>query len=162
MSNQPRLSSSLAPDEYIFVYGTLRSAPRHEMNKVLERYGHRVGRGKIPGILYDVGRYPGAVKRSGTRAFVWGDVYSLRDPDRALKILDRYEGWDEKNPGSAEFRRSRVTIDLGPGKKVSAWVYLYNRPTTGLPRITSGDYLKRPREAASRSRSASKSGSRAH
>jgi hypothetical protein len=90
------------------------------MNKVLERHADRVGRGKIPGTLYDVGRYPGAVKRSGTRAFVWGDLYRLRDPDRALKILDRYEGLDEKNLGRAEFRRSRVTIDLGAGKKISA------------------------------------------
>jgi gamma-glutamylcyclotransferase (GGCT)/AIG2-like uncharacterized protein YtfP len=132
------------------------------MNKVLKRYGNRIGRGRLHGILYDVGPYPGAVRKSGTRAFVWGDVYNLRDPDRALKVLDRYEGWNEKNPASAEFRRSRVIVDLGPGKKVPAWVYLYNRPTTGLPRITSGDYLKRPREAASPSRSMSKSGSRAH
>jgi gamma-glutamylcyclotransferase (GGCT)/AIG2-like uncharacterized protein YtfP len=112
------------------------------MNKVLERYGDRIGRGKIPGILYDVGRYPGAVKSSETRAVVRGDVYLLRDADRALKVLDRYEGWDEKKPRSGEFRRSRVVVDLGAGKTVKAWIYLYNRPTTGLMRIRSGDYLE--------------------
>jgi gamma-glutamylcyclotransferase (GGCT)/AIG2-like uncharacterized protein YtfP len=132
------------------------------MSKVLEQYADRVGRGRLPGILYDVGLYPGAVRKSGTRAFVWGDVYNLRDPERALRVLDRYEGWNEKNPAAAEFRRSRVTIDLGQGRKVPAWVYLYNRPTTGLPRIRSGDYLKRPRETVSPSRSAAKSSSRAH
>jgi gamma-glutamylcyclotransferase (GGCT)/AIG2-like uncharacterized protein YtfP len=151
-----------AAPTYIFVYGTLRSAPANQMSKVLEPYADLVGRGRLPGFLYDVGRYPGAVRKSGTGAFVWGDVYNLRDPERALKALDRYEGWNEKSPAAAEFRRSRVTIDLGQGRKVPAWVYLYNRPTTGLPRIRSGDYLKRPRETVSPSRSAAKSSSRAH
>jgi gamma-glutamylcyclotransferase (GGCT)/AIG2-like uncharacterized protein YtfP len=129
------------------------------MSRILERHADRVGRGKLPGILYDVGDYPGAVRRSGTRAFISGDVYRLRDAERALKILDRYEGWNEKKPGSSEFRRSRVAVDMGSGKKVSAWIYLYNRSTTGLPRILSGDYLKRPREAAA-ARPPSKSASR--
>lgn len=111
------------------------------MNTVLERYGEPVGRGKIAGFLYDVGRYPGAVKTTGARAFVRGDVYLLRDADRALKALDRYEGWDQKKPRSGEFRRSRTIVALGGGKTVKAWIYLYNRPTSGLSRIRSGDYL---------------------
>ena len=126
---------------YIFVYGSLRVAPNHHMSKVLERHADFVSRGRIPGVLYDVGPYPGAVKKSGTRAFVRGDVYRLRDAERALQILDRYEGWDEKKPGSAEFKRSRVMVDVGAGKKIRAWIYLYNRPTAGLPKIRSGDYL---------------------
>ncbi|MEO8347873.1 MAG: gamma-glutamylcyclotransferase family protein [Acidobacteriota bacterium] len=118
------------------------------MNTVLERYGEPVGRGKIPGILYDVGRYPGAVKTTATRAFVRGEVYLLRDADRALRVLDRYEGWDEKKPRSGEFRRSRAVVDLGGGKTVKAWIYLYNRPTTGLTRIRSGNYLEGPAGAS--------------
>jgi gamma-glutamylcyclotransferase (GGCT)/AIG2-like uncharacterized protein YtfP len=157
----PRARTSLRNESatYIFVYGTLRSASDHPMSRILERHADLVGRGKLPGILYDVGDYPGAVRKPGTRAFISGDVYRLRDSERALKILDRYEGWNEKKPGASEFRRSRVAVDMGGGKKVSAWIYLYNRSTTGLPRILSGDYLKRPREAAA-ARSPSKSASR--
>jgi len=141
VSSRPRPK----PDpDYLFVYGTLRPGVRHEMNTVLERYGEPVGRGKISGILYDVGLYPGAVKTTATRAFVHGDVYLLRDADRALKVLDRYEGWDEKKPRAGEFRRSRAVVDLGGRKTVKAWIYLYNRPTTGLTRIRSGDYLAGP------------------
>jgi gamma-glutamylcyclotransferase (GGCT)/AIG2-like uncharacterized protein YtfP len=136
----PRARSKTDPD-YLFVYGTLRASAGHQMNAVLEQYGDLVGSGKVPGILYDVGRYPGAVKSSGTRAFVRGDLYALRNPDRALKVLDRYEGWDEKKPRSGEFKRSRVLVSLGGGRTVKAWIYLYNRPTTGLTRIRSGDYL---------------------
>lgn len=136
---RPRTESN----NYIFVYGTLRAARNHDMSKVLERHADFVSRGRIPGVLYDVGPYPGAVRKSGARAFVWGDVFRLRDPERALQILDRYEGWDEKKqPRSAEFKRSRVAVDVGSGKKVRAWIYLYNRPTDGLPLIRSGDYLK--------------------
>jgi gamma-glutamylcyclotransferase (GGCT)/AIG2-like uncharacterized protein YtfP len=128
---------------HIFVYGTLRAATNHDISKVLARHADLVGRGRIAGVLYDVGPYPGAVKKAGTRAFVWGDVYRPRDPERALQILDRYEGWDEKKqPRSAEFKRSRVAVDVGAGKKVRAWIYLYNRPTKGLAQIRSGDYLK--------------------
>lgn len=155
MSTPPKPDSTRVPDEYLFVYGTLRFAPRNRMNKVLERLADRIGRGKICGVLYDVGRYPGAVKRSGTRAFVWGDLYRLREPERALKVLDRYEGWDEKKPRSGEFRRSRVVVDRGAGRTAKAWIYLYNRPTSGLPRIVSGDYLesspRRARAAGKRS-----------
>jgi gamma-glutamylcyclotransferase (GGCT)/AIG2-like uncharacterized protein YtfP len=136
-----RLHSKTEPD-YIFVYGTLRPSAGHEMSRVLQRFGDLVGRGKVHGILYDLGDYPAAVKKSRTRAFIRGDVYSLRDAERALKILDRYEGLDEKKPRSAEFKRSRVAVDLGAGKKVRAWIYLYNRPTAGLPKIRSGDYLR--------------------
>jgi gamma-glutamylcyclotransferase (GGCT)/AIG2-like uncharacterized protein YtfP len=73
---------------------------------------------------------------------VWGDVYRLTDSESALKVLDRYEGLDEKEPRSGEFRRSRAVVDLGAGKTVKAWIYVFNRPTAGLPRIRSGDYLK--------------------
>ena len=135
----PRARSKPDPD-YLFVYGTLRPSAGHEMNAVLEQHGDLVGRGKIPGILYDVGRYPGAVKSTGTRAFVRGDLYALRNPERALKVLDRYEGWDEKKPRSGEFKRSRVLVSLDGGKTVKAWIYLYNRSTNGLTRIRSGDY----------------------
>lgn len=134
-------SRSVESPVYIFVYGTLRSASNHDMRKVLEQHADFVSRGRIPGVLYDVGPYPGAVKKSGTQAFVRGDVYRLRDSERTLQILDRYEGWDEKKPRSAEFKRSRVAVDLGAGKKIRAWIYLYNRPTTGLTKIRSGNYL---------------------
>ena len=138
----PRATGKPAEGTYLFVYGTLRAASDHRMSKVLERHGDFVSRGRVPGVLYDLGPYPGAVKKSGTRAYVRGDVYRLRDGDRALQVLDRYEGFDEKKPRGAEFKRSRVVVDLGAGKKVRAWIYLYNRPTTGLPKIRSGDYLR--------------------
>ena len=127
-----------ATEDYLFVYGTLRSESGHPMNEVLRGYGGRVGLGRVRGALYDLGRYPGAVETRETAAFVHGEVYLLRDPGRDLEALDRYEGLDEKRP---EFRRDRIDVELDDGRTVEAWIYLYNRPTAGLARIRSGDYL---------------------
>ena len=129
-----------AAEDYLFVYGTLRSDSGHPMNEVLQGYGGRVGPGKVRGALYDLGQYPGAVETPETAAFVHGEVYLLRDPGRDLKTLDRYEGLDGKSPESDEFRRSRTVVELDDGTTVAAWIYLYNRPTEGLARIPSGDY----------------------
>jgi gamma-glutamylcyclotransferase (GGCT)/AIG2-like uncharacterized protein YtfP len=129
-----------APEDYLFVYGTLRSDSGHPMNEVLQGYGGRVGPGRVRGALYDLGRYPGAVETRETAAFVHGEVYLLRDPGRDLEALDRYEGLDEERPESGEFRRSRTVVDLDDGRTVAAWIYLYNRPTAGLARVRSGDY----------------------
>lgn len=128
-------------DDFLFVYGTLRSNSGHPMNEVLEGFGGRVGPGKVRAVLYDLGSYPGAVATPEPGAFVRGEVYLLRDPGRDLEALDRYEGLDGTNPDSGEFRRGRIAVELDDGRTVEAWIYLYNRPTAGLARIPSGDYL---------------------
>jgi gamma-glutamylcyclotransferase (GGCT)/AIG2-like uncharacterized protein YtfP len=135
-----------ASEDYVFVYGTLRADSGHPMNRTLEALGGRVGRGRVPGILYDLGSYPGAVETAETGAFLHGEVYLLRDPGSDLETLDRYEGLDEKSRESGEFRRSRIVVDLSDGRTVEAWIYLYNRPTAGLARIRSGDYLASRKE----------------
>jgi len=38
-------------------------------------------------------------------------------------------------------RRVRPVAALPHGDRVDAWVYLFNRPTRGLRRIASGDFL---------------------
>jgi len=129
-----------ASADYLFVYGTLRSDSGHPMNRTLEALGGRVGRGRVPGILYDLGSFPGAVETAETGAFVHGEVYLLRRPGRDLEALDGYEGLDARNPESGEFRRSRISVELDTGGSLQAWIYLYNRPTAGLARIPTGDY----------------------
>ena len=130
-----------APEDFLFVYGTLRSDSGHPMNRLLEGFGGRVGLGRVGGVLYDLGSYPGAVETAEAGAFVRGEVYLLRDPGRNLEALDRYEELDGEKPQSGEFRRGRIAVELDDGTTVEAWIYLYNRPTAGLARIPSGDYV---------------------
>jgi len=119
----------------LFVYGTLRSVFQNEFARLLAEEETLLGRGRIHGTLYDMGRYPGVVLSSAPQEWVVGEVYRLHDPDRTLAILDRYEG--------AEFARVAAAILLEAGDQLPAWVYVYIRPVAGERRILSGDYLDR-------------------
>jgi gamma-glutamylcyclotransferase (GGCT)/AIG2-like uncharacterized protein YtfP len=62
-------------------------------------------------------------------------------PAQLLPLLDNYE---ECGPGFAqpqEYRRELQQVTLDNGDSLSAWVYIYNRATTGLRQIPGGDFL---------------------
>jgi gamma-glutamylcyclotransferase (GGCT)/AIG2-like uncharacterized protein YtfP len=125
---------------HLFVYGTLRSGFQNQYARLLAEEETLLGRARIRGKLYDIGRYPGLVLSSAPQELVIGEVYRLQDPDRTLATLDRYEG--------AEFTRVAATIlleagELEAGEQLPAWVYVYNRPVAEGSRILSGDYLAR-------------------
>jgi gamma-glutamylcyclotransferase (GGCT)/AIG2-like uncharacterized protein YtfP len=65
---------------------------------------------------------------------VIGEIYRFTDPQRALQILDEYEGH--------RFKRKRVTIIQEDGKSITSWIYLYARSVKRHPRISSGDYIQ--------------------
>jgi gamma-glutamylcyclotransferase (GGCT)/AIG2-like uncharacterized protein YtfP len=121
-------------DAYLFVYGTLRSQMNDPLHRVLETYAIFVGAGSFQGKLYDIGRYPGAIKSRRNTDRVIGEIYHLSEPRRALEILDEYEG--------RRFRRKRVTILQEDGKSIACWIYLYARSITHRSLIRSGDYVQ--------------------
>lgn len=125
--------------EYIFLYGTLRRKYDLKLkNKVSEDWQY-VGQGKIGAALYDLGRYPGAV-RSGKGTEVIGDVFLLTNAERALRILDKYEGIPASGVGG-EFIRKKGKVRLRSGKEVNAWIYWYNFDPTNKIKIKNKDYL---------------------
>ncbi|HEY4208163.1 MAG TPA: gamma-glutamylcyclotransferase family protein, partial [Puia sp.] len=77
--------------DYLFVYGTLRRNYDLKLKEKVMQHMEYVGQGKIGASLYDIGRYPGAI-RDGKGTEVIGDLFLLTDPGRVLKVLDRYEG----------------------------------------------------------------------
>jgi len=114
--------------ERLFVYGLLREG---------QHYGHvlegarRSGPRELEGFaLYDLGRYPGAVRGPGT---IVGDLVDVKDP-ALWAILDEIEGVEARPP---LYVRERVALDDGP-----AWIYVYDRPVGDAPRIRSGDWLR--------------------
>jgi gamma-glutamylcyclotransferase (GGCT)/AIG2-like uncharacterized protein YtfP len=123
----------------IFVYGTLRRGlSRHRFLKA-ER-ARFLSRGTVRGVLYDLGKFPGAVPSENTPALVRGEVYRLANPARALKLLDHVEGMA---PGASEFslyRRTIIEVTLQNGTKVEAWIYWLNRMHGAKRRIPSGEY----------------------
>ena len=121
-------------EEYLFVYGTLRSQMNDPLHGLLEKHAVLVGTGSFQGKLYDLGRYPGAIPSHGKTDRVLGEIYRFSESQRTLEILDEYEGH--------RFKRKRVTIVQESGKSIPCWIYLYARSVRRRPRISSGDYIR--------------------
>ena len=127
--------------QLLFVYGTLRRNARSGIHPLLAVYADFVSEGTYQGCLYEIDDYPGVVPSIDPSERVAGEVYSLRKPDIILPKLDMYEECGPGFPEPAEYVRRKQEIILSDNTKRSAWVYLYNRPTEHLARISSGDFL---------------------
>lgn len=113
------------------------------MAAVLERFGEFVGEATCRGRLYRIGRYPGVVPSDDPTDLVHGEVYRLINPFLTLSRLDRYE---ECGPGfrkPTEYVRLRQLVRVSRGETLSAWVYVFNRPTKFLKRIPNGDFIEK-------------------
>jgi len=95
------------------------------------------GPAKIRAELYRFrGRdYPGAVPTSRLRRFVYGELYRLEDPKKALRQIDALEGCDE-----GLFSRRLVNVWTN-GRKKKAWSYFFAQPLEGAKPIPTGKYL---------------------
>jgi len=129
---------------HLFVYGTLLQGEDNPVRQELDAGTGRIGAATMPGArLYAVDWHPAAVPSSEPSDLVHGEVYLLHDPERVLEALDCYEGCGPDDPEPRFFRREAWTVELAGGERVQAWVYLWNRPIDGLPRISSGDWRRR-------------------
>jgi gamma-glutamylcyclotransferase (GGCT)/AIG2-like uncharacterized protein YtfP len=134
-----------AMPDHLFVYGTLRADAGGPAHARLMRGVRPVGRATIAGVLYDAGRYPAAVPSDDASARITGELYAV-DADAAdalLAALDDYEGVDAAHPARSLFVRRVTETEREDGMRITAWVYFYNRPVDGLPRVVSGDWLRR-------------------
>jgi len=126
--------------DYLFVYGTLRKDYDLKLKQKVEVGLQYVGRAKIGAALYDLGRYPGAV-RNNKGPEVVGDVFLISEPEKVLRILDKYEGISDSSPKDAEFIRKKGRVKLRSGLELNAWIYWYNRNPKELTPIRYKDYL---------------------
>lgn len=134
-----------AHPHHLFVYGTLRSGARGPMQSRLMQGMRLAGRASIPGRIYDTGRYPVATEAADDGDRIIGELFAF-DADLAgaqLAALDEYEGIDTAHPARSLFRRLVVMAEGEGGMRVPAWVYFYNGPVDALPRVASGDWLRR-------------------
>jgi gamma-glutamylcyclotransferase (GGCT)/AIG2-like uncharacterized protein YtfP len=128
------------PPRKLATYGTLmRAAGGIEQLGVADRISF-VQACRFAGVLYDFGRFPGAVPGNGT---VHGELVRLHDP-QVWTVLDRYEGYDPEREGDSLFVRRRV--DLQEPSDQTAWVYWYNGDPTGHPRVASGNWAAHVRD----------------
>lgn len=127
---------------YLFVYGTLRTGFGNPVIKEIMQDVELIGESVIRGKLYDIGRYPGAVRITDRESgSIKGEVLKIMHPRKVLRILDQYEGFDPETPGKSEYCRDLTPVRLPKGKEVMAWVYWYNFPVEGKRRIRNNDYV---------------------
>jgi pyruvate carboxylase len=127
--------------DLLFVYGTLMKGHRDDWQ---QRVGARlVGRGRITGKLYRLGKFPGAVTSAGNGSHIQGEVYHLSDASRALRILDEYEEFEPNSPKGSLFIRKRMSVEMEDGSSAEAWVYVYNRSVKKANLIRSGNFNKK-------------------
>ena len=112
------------------------------MHQQLATHARFVAMARLQACLYQVSYYPGAVPSNNVANQVLGELYQLLQPEQLLPLLDNYEECGEGFAQPQEYRRELQQVTLEDGASVSAWVYIYNRDTSGLKLITSGDFLR--------------------
>lgn len=117
------------------VYGLLRKGASGFAQFGLERAFRPLGPCRIPGLIYDLGGYPGLVDGEGA---VIGELFEVADPS-VIARLDTFEDYYPQAPDRSRYLRRQITL-LTPACK--AWVYLWNLPVTGFARVESGDWLE--------------------
>ncbi|MBZ9611422.1 gamma-glutamylcyclotransferase family protein [Rheinheimera maricola] len=127
--------------DYLFVYGTLRQNANHPMHQQLVLHARFVAMARFQACLYLVSYYPGAVPSANIADQVSGELYLLMQPDVLLPLLDNYEECGSGFAPPQEFRRELQSVVIDNGDSVVAWVYVYNRDTSALTQINSGDFL---------------------
>jgi len=111
----------------LFVYGTLmRGFPLHAL---LAGRADSVCDGEVAGLLFDLGRYPAALRDGG--GVIRGEVYRLTDPGLWL-ALDSAEG--------SQYHRGEVGVRLAGGGQVTASIYWYVGSLRRALPIPGGDY----------------------
>lgn len=133
MAGRERRSPDL-PDR-VFAYGTLMEG---FVRRPLLGPATLEGSGRVRGSLLDLGGYPGVVLDDG--GWVQGELYRVPDLAARLARLDRAEGYDPADGAGSLYLRRRVPVHVAEGPPGDAWLYVYNGPPGGGPRIPSGDW----------------------
>nr|WP_092626965.1 gamma-glutamylcyclotransferase family protein [Actinopolyspora mzabensis] len=113
----------------VAVYGTLRSTgPAGDLMRSLA--SRRENDTLLAGRLYDTGQgYPAFIPTDSVPAASEGipaEVYVLREPERSLSVLDRYEG--------PEYLRRVLTLR----DQRRCWVYVWCRSVSGMTELPHG------------------------
>ena len=126
--------------DLLFVYGTLLQ-PGNLYARYLKQNCTYLSAGKVRGLLYDVGEYPGAIVDTECTNYFYGSIFKLHQTDRDLQVIDEYEDYGPTQDQPNLYVRQLVLVETD-NSVLTAWVYLYNLPVIELKQITSGDYSR--------------------
>lgn len=126
--------------DYLFVYGTLQSAFSNEWSSYLKENSRFVSKAKMPGRLYKIDFYPGAVYDPNSNSFVYGELFYSRQILEVIKQIDRYEGCAYDDPLPHEYIKKIVPV-CTKNEQIDSWCYLYNFDTSASPIIGTGCFM---------------------
>ncbi len=126
--------------EYLFTYGTLQKEFDIPINKEISQYLKPITTGYFLGKLFEVDEYPGAIQTESDFYPIKGKIFQVTD-SKAWQLMDDYEECSDKFPTPHEYKREKIEIRTDEGKRITAWIYLYNYPTSKLTEIKNGDYI---------------------
>lgn len=121
-----RRADSTSSPKYLFVYGTLRRNHTPPEMADLMRSLEWIGKGSVPGRIYDLGDYPGAIFDQTSTNEIQGEIYKLPTDGKALEKLDEYEEFRPSRPNSSLFVRVCVPVRVKRGKRLNCWAYRFN------------------------------------
>ncbi len=130
-------------DQYLFVYGTLRSEFNSELHKIISKNSEFIGMSSYQGKIYMVAEFPGIVPSNSSNDAVVGELYKILHPEKLLGLLDDYEEYNPANQAESLYIRQVIEIVDDKKQALKAWGYIYNKPVADLEEIESGDFLKR-------------------
>lgn len=124
--------------DLLFVYGTLLTDLRHPEGEKLRALATFMGKGRVSGILFDIGEYPGLVISEQEGSAVFGEFYDLSACPNHWAELDEYEGINDSD--SQEYAREKVLVTT-TDSTLTCWTYIYKGIVQNLKPIKSGNYL---------------------
>jgi gamma-glutamylcyclotransferase (GGCT)/AIG2-like uncharacterized protein YtfP len=122
----------------VFVYGTLLSAGANPAERMVD--AEVVTGAKVPGVIYDLGWYPGFKQASALDdpSDVFGEL--IKVDEEGIERLDAYEG------APSLYTRAETTVQTNAGEFVPAFVYVYNGNVHDDDRIVGGNWLDYEKE----------------
>jgi gamma-glutamylcyclotransferase (GGCT)/AIG2-like uncharacterized protein YtfP len=129
----------VTPTGRLFAYGTLMRGESRFFHVEPECLAS-VLLAQAPGVLHDLGEFPGMVMTEQPGACVRGELLRHCQPGRWLSTIDRMEGF--RSHDSPDNRHRRVLLDVSTDEGVTcrAWCYVHAGPLPAGTRIPSGDW----------------------
>jgi gamma-glutamylcyclotransferase (GGCT)/AIG2-like uncharacterized protein YtfP len=124
--------------DYIFFYGTLMRTFPLRARVGIDDWLEYVGDGRVPGLLFDLGSYPGLV--ADVRSEVCGEVYRILNAAKLFNRIDPIEDYRVMAPHDGQYIRQAMNATLDDGRAKTVWCYVYNQPLPLSGRIEGGDY----------------------
>mgnify|MGYP002039432243 CR=1 FL=1 len=124
--------------DHIFFYGTLMRTFPLRARVGIDDWLEYVGDGRVPGLLFDLGTYPGLVTDACSE--VRGEVYRILSPAKLFNRIDPIEDYHVMAPSDGQYIRQTMDATLDDGRAITVWCYVFNHPLPLSGRIKDGDY----------------------